>query len=145
MAKDKYQVSLKLFLKDSKGRILFPFASSKGSYAGYYDLPGGRIEDNEFATPFMDILRRDVQEELGNISFDVDLNPVLLSRDEIGPDKETRVLYIFFEGKYFDGDIQISDEHEGMAWEYPWEVDVEKHIKPIHQETFKKYLSKSKK
>jgi 8-oxo-dGTP pyrophosphatase MutT (NUDIX family) len=142
MAKDKYQVSLKLFLKDAQGRILFLFGHSKSSYAGYYDPPGGRIEDNEFATPFMDILRREVKEELGDIVIEVDLKPVLLSRDEAN--KEMRVLYIFFEGKYLGGDIKISDEHEGMVWEYPWEVDVDRHIKPIHREVFKSYFCDSK-
>jgi 8-oxo-dGTP pyrophosphatase MutT (NUDIX family) len=140
MAKDKYQVSLKVFFKDGKGRVLFLRASSKGSYAGYYDVPGGRIEDTEFHAPLMDILRREVVEELGEISFEIDPKPVLISRDEIGPNKETRVIYIFYEGKYLSGEIKTSDEHEGAIWEYPGELDVERHIKPIHREALKKYL-----
>lgn len=142
MAKDKYQVSLKVFLKDDKGRILFLRASSKGSYAGYYDMPGGRIEDTELHTPLMDILRREVVEELGNISFEVDPRPVLISRDEIGPNKETHVIYVFYEGKYLGGEIKTSNEHEGLVWEYSNKLDIDRHIKPIHRETFKNFFKK---
>jgi 8-oxo-dGTP pyrophosphatase MutT (NUDIX family) len=142
MSKDKYQVSLKVFLRDADGRLLLPFGSASGLYAGYFDLPGGRIEDNEFATPFLDILRREVKEELGDITVAIDPKPVLLSRDEIGPNKDTRVIYIFFEGKYLGGEIKISDEHDGMVWKYPAEVDIESNIKPIHREAFKSYFSK---
>jgi 8-oxo-dGTP pyrophosphatase MutT (NUDIX family) len=142
MSKDKYQVSLKVFLRDKDGRMLLPFGSSSGQYAGYYDMPGGRIEDNEFATPFLDILRREVKEELGDITVEIDPQPVLLSRDEIGPNKETRVIYIFFEGKYLGGEIKISDEHEGMVWKYPAEINIEKNIKPIHRAALKSYLAK---
>ncbi len=145
MAKDKYQVSLKVFLRDADGRLLLPFGSARGSYADYYDLPGGRIEDDEFAAPFLDILQREVKEELGDISVAIDPQPVLLSRDAIGPNKDTRVIYIFFEGKYLGGKITISNEHEGMVWKYPAEVDIEKNIKPIHRDAFRTYLAKFKK
>lgn len=119
--KDFYQVSLKLILKNNKGEILALKAVDNGSYRGYYDLPGGRIDTDEFSTSFSTIIDREVKEELGDITYRLNNKPVAVGRHFIPAAmidirKDTHVLYLFFEAEYTSGDLKISDEHNGYQW-----------------------------
>lgn len=121
MAKDIYEVSLKVFLKNERGEVLILKAAENGSYAGFYDLPGGRIDVEEFRTPFPEIIAREIHEELGNIKFRLWETPVAVGR-HLRPasmsksGKEARILYLFFKAKYEGGEVRISDEHTGHGW-----------------------------
>ena len=141
---DKYQVSLKVFLKDSEGRVLLlRNPDDDMEYSGYYDLPGGRINTDEFNTPLMDILRREINEELGDIKADIDPRPVSLTRSAIsGPSGEIRILYVLHEGKYLGGEIKLSSEHQSLLWIKPDEIDVKKFFKPIHHNAMNSYFKK---
>lgn len=119
--KDFYQVSLKVILKNNKDEILVLNADPKGSYAGYYDLPGGRIDDNEFTIPYAQIIQREILEELGNAKISVNPKPVAIGRHLIpaamsAEKKDLHVFYVFFEANLISGDIKISDEHIGFRW-----------------------------
>jgi len=115
-----YQVSLKVFLKNSAGQVLVLKASEEGSYRGSYDLPGGRINADEFRLSFMEVLYREIQEEVGNVDCLIKENPVSLGRHFVpkGPlrDDSMQFLYVFFEGEYRGGDIKISPEHTSYEW-----------------------------
>ena len=50
--RDWYQVSLKLILKNKKGEVLVLKTLETGNFAGYHDLPGGRIDTDEFVVSF---------------------------------------------------------------------------------------------
>ncbi len=143
MAKDKYQVSLKAFLKDDSGRVLLLDSQAKIFSDEYCDLPGGRIEVDEFDTPTMDILSREIREELGNISFELKNTPVGVLRAAIGPNKETRVIYILYQGRYLGGEIKISDEHKGLRWVSPSEIISKKLFQLQHLESLSAYLKNS--
>ena len=116
--KDFYQVSLKLILKNSQDQILV--LKAVGSKAGHYDLPGGRIDDNEFNINLLEIIKREVAEEIGDVKVSIIDKPVALGRAQSNKfnDKEVpiRVLYVFFEADYHSGDIVISDEHTDYKW-----------------------------
>ncbi len=119
--KDFYQISLKLFLKNKDGEVLILKAVEGGSFAGFYDLPGGRIDTDEFRTDLMEVIEREVREEIGNIKFIVKGKPVavgrhLLPKKSGSRQKEIHVLYVFFEAKYVSGKIKISREHKGYEW-----------------------------
>ncbi len=119
--KDFYQVSLKLLLKNSEGKILALKAVDDGSYAGFYDLPGGRIDADEFKADFSDIIAREVAEEIGDVEFRLRQKPVAAGRHLIpasmtGSGKDTHVLYLFFEAQYGGGELKISSEHAGYQW-----------------------------
>lgn len=121
MQNDFYQVSLKLILKNTNNEILILKSDSKGSYAGFYDLPGGRINVDEFTTPIEEIIRREVREELGNIDFKSNFKPVSIGRHLLPASmnksgQDLHILYIFFEGEMIDGHVSISNEHEGFQW-----------------------------
>lgn len=114
---EKYQVSLKAIIRDDKGRILGLNGRIGGMFEGYYDIPGGRIDESEFATPFHEIIQREVREELGpEIQFSLGDVPVALGRHQSR--EGFRVLYVFFEGKIENAEVAmtISQEHVGWAW-----------------------------
>lgn len=120
--KDFYQISLKAFLKNKEGKMLALRAVDKGSFGGFYDLPGGRIDTDEFHTPYVEILKREIAEELGD-SLEVNINPspVAIGRHLIpahltSAARDLHVLYIFFEAALVGGEIQVSNEHQGQAW-----------------------------
>jgi len=119
--KDFYQISLKMLLKNDRGEILALKALDDGTYAGYYDLPGGRINTDEFKIPFTEILERETKEEIGDIKFNLRREPVALGRHLIlasmtSLKKDIHVLYVFFEAEYLDGEIKISEEHTSYKW-----------------------------
>src|SRR3989338_7584743 len=82
MKKEKglYQVSLKVIMKNTKGEILGLKAIDKGSMRGYFDLPGGRIDSDEFYAPFEEIIKREIREEIGVVDYILDNSPVALGR-----------------------------------------------------------------
>jgi len=119
--KDFYQISLKLIIKNNQGEILGLKGLDNGSYKGYYDLPGGRIDTDEFETSLPDIIAREIKEELGDITYRLKNKPVAVGRHFIPASmidirKDTRVLYLFFEAEYISGDLKVSDEHNGHQW-----------------------------
>lgn len=108
-----YQVSLKLILKRGD-EVLALKAREDGMFRGFYDMPGGRIHADEFGKDFMDVLRRETQEELGDVRFSVHPMPV-----GIGKHKSLDgffVLYVFFVGEYESGEPRLSHEHIGIDW-----------------------------
>ena len=120
--KDFYQVSLKAFIKNNEGKMLALKAVDTGSIAGFYDLTGGRIDTDEFQTLYLDILKREIAEELGeNLEVEIKPTPVAIGRHLIPAHltragKDTHILLVFFEAFYQGGDLRISDEHQSMQW-----------------------------
>lgn len=116
---DVYQVSLKVLLNNSRGQTLV-LKAGNGSYAGYYDLPGGRIDVDEFQNSFEEILEREIKEEVGDISYCLQKNPVAIGRHSfpsvIDLTQDIHVLYLFFKAEYLGGDVKISFEHTGRQW-----------------------------
>lgn len=118
---DFYHVSLKLLLKNSEGHILILKVPDDYTMTGFYDVPGGRIDIDEFTTAFEDILRREVKEEIGDVEVHINLNPVAVSRGIIPKSRkhdgrDIHIFYVFFEADYKGGDIVISDEHTDHRW-----------------------------
>lgn len=123
MKKEKglYQVSLKVIMKNTKGEVLGLREVDKGSMKGYFDLPGGRIDADEFYIPFDEIIKREIREEVGDVYYTLNNSPVALGRHLIpshltSSGKNINVIYIFFEAKYLKGEIEINDEHLGFEW-----------------------------
>lgn len=147
MKKDFYQVSLKLFLKNNKGKVLALKAVESGTFAGYYDLPGGRINTDEFRVDFTEILKREVREEIGGVDFYINSKPVAVGRHLIpvslsGIDREIHVLYLFFEAEFSGGDITISDEHTDHNWLDLKAIDPQQYFKSGILEGVQMYLTK---
>lgn len=135
MAKERgvYQVSLKLLLKNNKGEVLALKAVDNGSYAGYYDLPGGRIDADEFNVDFAEIMTREAKEEIEGVEFSLNSKPVAVGRHLIpasmtSSGKDIQVLYLFFEAEYLGGDIKISDEHTEYKWLNLKDIELDKYF-----------------
>ena len=62
--RDFYQISLKTILKNDKDQVLILNGHPQGSFAGFYDLPGGRIDKDEFAACPSDSIDYAVMEKL---------------------------------------------------------------------------------
>ena len=114
MEKDKYFVAVKIFLEDN-GK-LFIFQDGFGDW----DLPGGRIRENEFDVPLEQIIERKMSEELGNdIKFTLG-KPIVHMRHErvekaLG-NPTVRIFAVGFDAKYKSGEIQLQSHHGEMLW-----------------------------
>ena len=141
---DWYNISLKVFLKNDKGEILALKAVADSTLAGFYDFPGGRIGQSEFETDYTEIIRRELQEELGaNAKFEFNLKPVAFGRHHYfskRQNKEVRAFWLVFEGKYLGGEIKISPEHTGFAWLDFSNIKAEDYFVSAPLEAVKRYL-----
>ncbi|MDP3900640.1 MAG: NUDIX hydrolase [bacterium] len=147
--KDFYQVSLKVIIKNGKGEILLLEANLEGSFAGYYDFPGGRIDTDEFSIPFFDIIKREIVEELGDIKLSLSSKPVAIGRHLISASmskssSDIHILYLFFEAQYINGEINISNEHIGYKWVDFSKNEPAKLLKSGNLEGLEMYLAKTK-
>lgn len=115
-----FNVSLKVFLKNEKGEILALAAPANSSIAGFYDSPGGRVDEDEFEIDYETQIKRELAEEIGaGVHYELSLKPVAIARHSYYSQrrgKEIRIFYICFEAKYLGGEIKISDEHIGYKW-----------------------------
>ncbi len=143
-----YHISLKLLLKNSEGQTLVLKALDNGTFGGYHDFPGGRIDKNEFTTPFTEILKRELDEEVGNIDVVINNVPVAVGRHLIfakftaTKEKDIPVLYLFFEGQYLGGNIETSEEHNGFEWIHLEDVNLEQYFTSGILDGVKMYLKK---
>jgi 8-oxo-dGTP diphosphatase len=149
MEKDFYQISQKLILKNSAGEILLLKArDDHGTYVGFYDLPGGRIDVGEFTTPLPDILRREIDEEIGEVKYKLNPKPVAVSRHLIPANisslkRDVHVLYLLYEADYISGEITISHEHTGYKWVNLTKENPARYLKLGNLEGMQMYLVKT--
>lgn len=120
---DYYQISLKLLIKNKNNEILLlkVGGNNTSAYNGYYDFPGGRIDEEEFKTDLPKILQREVEEEVGNeLKYQLlNDNPVGYGRHEDFShrlNRDVRYFYLLFEANIISGDIKISKEHIDYVW-----------------------------
>ncbi len=144
--RDFYHVSLKAILKNKKGEVLILKADSEGTFAGFYDLPGGRIDEDEFSVPLPEILKREILEEIGNVTVQINEIPVavgrhLIKKEHAHSEKDIPVLYVFYEVNLKnDSEIFISEEHEGFQWVELRELELEKYFTSGILDGVKMYL-----
>lgn len=118
---DHYQISLKLLIKNSQNEVLLLKVENHSKYNGFYDFPGGRINEDEFETDVLEILNREVKEEIGqDLKFLLlQNNPLAYGRHEDFSrtyNKNVRYFYLLFEAEYLSGEVKISNEHVKFVW-----------------------------
>ena len=117
IAKDLYFVAVKLFLEDGKGNFLI----TKDRF-GDWDLPGGRLRENDFATSLEEVAKRKMNEELGEQLQYKLLEPLIFmrhERDEVlesGDRSKRRIFAIGYRAEYLNGDINLGTNHENHEW-----------------------------
>ncbi len=145
---DQYQISLKVLLKNKEGKILLlrPDPKSTWGQGGFYDLPGGRIDEEEFTTNFEKILTREIKEECGEVDVRIYPQPIGLGRHAITKTNPNpahwgkHVLYVVFGAELLSGDVATSNEHVGHEWVSLDGMDLEKYFTSGILEGVKMYL-----
>lgn len=128
-SKDTYFVAVKLFLLNESDELLI----TKDKF-GDWDIPGGRLRENDFETPLEDVVERKIREELGSqVTYELGAPSVFMrhERDEILPSNERakrRIFAIGYTGKYLDGVISLGQSHEKYEWVPAKTFDAEKYF-----------------
>jgi 8-oxo-dGTP pyrophosphatase MutT (NUDIX family) len=105
-----YHVGLKLLLRKGEEVLFMRTAHSQS-----FDLPGGRIDEHEDEVTLMDILAREIREELGsNIRYRI--GAPLFTFRRFFPAKGWKIFLIVYDGEYLGDDIEISEEHASYEW-----------------------------
>ncbi|MDP2640961.1 MAG: NUDIX hydrolase [Candidatus Yanofskybacteria bacterium] len=108
-----FQVSLKILLKKKNGKVLLLRARK-----GDIDLPGGRIDSGEEKKSLEEIVKREVQEELGgDIVFKLG-RPLFQYRIYMHRTK-TYEFVVVYEAQHLEGKITLSEEHKEYLWIHP--------------------------
>lgn len=106
-----FQITQKVFIRN--GNLLLVMKDKK---SGAGDLPGGRMNQDEFFSDWMVSLNRELEEELGK-SFKVEINPnPIIVHKHLVNDGNHPCIIIGYDGKYISGEIEISDEHDYFKW-----------------------------
>lgn len=144
----QYQVSLKIILKNTEGKILILKNAAGTGEQDYYDLPGGRINKNEFETPYETLITRELAEEVGKkVTYELSLDPVSFARHSFfskRTKKDTQVLYLVFEARYLSGDVSISDEHSDFQWVFLEKLSLKKYFWKGMLEALERYIALTK-
>lgn len=115
--KDLYFVAVKIFLEDGRGNFLI----TKDRF-GDWDIPGGRLRENDFETPLEEVVKRKMKEELGeSVNYELG-KPIVYMRHErneilaSGEREQRRIFAIGYQAQYLGGDIQLGGNHEKYEW-----------------------------
>jgi 8-oxo-dGTP pyrophosphatase MutT (NUDIX family) len=117
-----FQITQKAFIR--KGDLLLVMRDKK---SGEGDLPGGRMNQNEFFEDWIVSLKRELEEELGtSMKLKISEDVVLIHKHRVNLGNHPCVI-LGYDCEYISGEINISDEHDFFEW-----VD----IKTFKAETF---------
>lgn len=115
--KDTYFVAVKAFILDEEGNILI----TKDRF-GDWDMPGGRLREEDFNTPLEEVLARKIREELGeSVTYELGSPAVFMrhERDEVmsdGSRQKRRIFAIGYGVKFKGGEIKLGANHAAYEW-----------------------------
>lgn len=115
--KDTYFVAVKVFLLDSRGNFLI----TKDVF-GDWDIPGGRLREQDFNVPLESIVERKIKEEIGvGVKYKLG-GPVVFmrhERDEIISSEhreKRRIFAVGYTAEYEGGEIILGNNHKEYEW-----------------------------
>lgn len=144
--KDQYFVAVKIFLEDQKGNFLI----TKDRF-GDWDIPGGRLRQNDFDTSLDDVVKRKLAEEVGTEVLYTLGEPIVFmrhERNEILPSGERaprRIFAIGYEAIYTGGSIKLGSNHTEYKWVSPSDFKPEEFFTGGWLKGVKEYISRKKK
>ncbi|MEX2007937.1 MAG: NUDIX hydrolase [Candidatus Spechtbacterales bacterium] len=132
-----FQVSLKALLRDGD-KVLLLFDKRHGKV----DFPGGRIDETESKISLIEVLQRELREELGT-DVRYQLGQPLFQFKRYFPDTKNRVLVTIYDAKYLGGKIQLSEEHASYEWVNPNERQpaIKRFFGKEEYEAFARYIA----
>lgn len=132
-----FQITQKAFIR--KGNLLLVMKDKK---SGEGDLPGGRMNEDEFFGDWIESLQRELDEELGS-SFSIHIDPevrlVYKHRVNLG---NHPCIILGYDCEYLSGEIQISEEHDFFQWVDVRTYDPSVLFSEYMLEAMQKYLSR---
>lgn len=138
-----FHVGLKALIINDDGEFLLLKAVSKNKdWHNTWDLPGGRINQDELDVGFLKIIKREIREEAGNIKYELRPDPVSLAKTAYTGDGER--FFILFEAKYISGDVKTSNEHDGYEWKKIGPKDIDKNFNKVIKELMLNYFKWNK-
>jgi len=104
-----YLVSLKILVRKGDEYLFLTDA-----FTGKFDLPGGRINEDERNVALADIINREVPEELGpDLKYKLgDLAFQFRVLTKTG----AHIFISVYEADYLSGTVRLSNEHTGFEW-----------------------------
>lgn len=115
--KDIYFVAVKIFLLDREGNFLI----TKDAF-GDWDIPGGRLREQDFDTSLESVAERKITEELGEeISYTLGKPIVFMrhEREEIlanGNREKRRIFAVGYAAEYHGGEVMLGKNHSEYEW-----------------------------
>lgn len=138
MAHANFNIGIKAIMQNSEGKILALKAHDNGPMAGYNDMPGGRIDEDEVGTSFLEILKREIKEELGEIQHEIQPRPAAAVSCS-WPNGQA-MTFIYYLVDYHGGELMISDEHLAHEWITPSLEEIDKYFTSYHNAALKQYI-----
>ena len=144
----KYNISLKCFLHNSKWEVLILKTPEKSSFYGMYDFPWGRIDEDEFETDYIEILKRELFEEAWVENIEIEKKVVAIARHKAEAKFTSKnipeyLYYNFFEAFLLENQkIKISHEHHDYLWVKLDEIKLEDYFCSGYLDAAKMYLNK---
>lgn len=106
-----FGLAVRVLLTDEQGKILILKRSTDSkTNPGKWELPGGKVDQGE---SFDKALVREVHEET-NLTIALD-QVVGVSQQNL---PLIRAVHIIMAGKVVEGELNLSKEHDGYAWEF---------------------------
>lgn len=138
-----YNISLKVFLKNKKWETLILKTPDTSSFHWKYDFPWGRIDESEFYIDLLDILDREIKEEVWDIKYKINNNIVAIARHRAQYDTHKEdIFYPFYEAEILSWDINISNEHDNFIWIKLENIVLEDYFESGMLDAVKMYLHK---
>jgi 8-oxo-dGTP pyrophosphatase MutT (NUDIX family) len=130
-----YQAAFKILLR-KENQVLF----LKDIEGKHWDWPGGRIDKGEENIPLKKVLKREVEEELGNITYKLE-GPLFQYRRYFDP-QDIHILITVYDAEYVSGEIKLSSEHKSYRWIDPrnFRFNASDFWHPEEYEAFMEYL-----
>lgn len=106
-----FQITQKLFLRNGDQLlVLRDFKSGLG------DLPGGRMDEDEFFQDWIKSIEREVKEELGDdVKVKINPKPFLVHKHKVNEGNHPCVI-LGYHAEWISGNIKMSTEHDFMEW-----------------------------
>jgi len=132
-----FHISFKIILRKEDKVLFLRMANER--FLNVLDLPGGRAEEGGEEAPFLEILEREVKEEIGE---DVKYKLGKLAFQHYRRIKKPYTLINIYEGEYLSGDVKLSSEHLSYEWINPqtYKFKKEEFFSEEEYLAFKKYF-----
>ena len=117
MANKLSYIGVKGLIVRDDGSLLITQEPTWFDGGGKWELPGGKLAEGEENTPLRDILLREIKEELGAITVEVEKVVSVMRRPWNKPESLSDLVFLaVYICRYKDGDIVLSEENNAYAW-----------------------------